>query len=107
MFSWLTNLFKQSEDKENGAATQTPTESRPTTTQATRPPQPSQPRSTETVASPPSSPPSSPPFSPPSSNGASEEAIRLQAYYLWEADGKPDGKADYYWKKAVEDVQKN
>ncbi|MGJ3246596.1 MAG: DUF2934 domain-containing protein [Elainellaceae cyanobacterium] len=95
MFSWLTNLFKQSDDKGNGAATQTPTESRPRANQDAKPSHPSQPHRTETVAS------SS------LSNGASEETIRLQAYYLWEADGKPDGKADYYWRKAAEDVQKS
>lgn len=31
-----------------------------------------------------------------------EEAVRQKAYYLWEADGKPEGKADYYWTKASE-----
>jgi hypothetical protein len=33
-----------------------------------------------------------------------EEAIRLEAYFLWEQDGRPDGKADYYWERAVEIV---
>lgn len=33
-----------------------------------------------------------------------EEAIRLEAYYLWEADGKPEGQMDYYWQKASEIV---
>lgn len=32
----------------------------------------------------------------------SEDAIRHQAYLLWEADGRPDGMADYYWLKAME-----
>lgn len=32
----------------------------------------------------------------------SEDAIRQRAYHLWEADGKPDGKADHYWHKASE-----
>jgi hypothetical protein len=30
------------------------------------------------------------------------EAIRLKAYFLWEADGQQEGKAEYYWEKAVE-----
>lgn len=32
------------------------------------------------------------------------EVIQLEAYYLWERDGKPEGKADYYWQKASESV---
>ncbi len=35
------------------------------------------------------------------STEAIEETIRQTAYYLWESDGKPDGKADYYWSKAA------
>lgn len=38
------------------------------------------------------------------SNGGLEEAIRLEAYYLWEADGRPEGNGDYYWQKASERV---
>ena len=29
-----------------------------------------------------------------------EDAIRQRAYYLWEADGRPDGKHDQYWAQA-------
>lgn len=32
----------------------------------------------------------------------SEDAIRQRAYFLWEADGRPDGMADHYWMKASE-----
>ena len=28
--------------------------------------------------------------------------IQEQAYLLWEADGKPEGKDGYYWKLAVD-----
>ncbi len=27
----------------------------------------------------------------------SDDAIRQRAYLLWEADGRPDGRADHYW----------
>ena len=33
-----------------------------------------------------------------------EEAIRLAAYYLWEADKKPEGMNEYYWHKAREKI---
>ena len=32
----------------------------------------------------------------------SEEAIRLQAYLLWEMEGRQDGLAEKYWHRAVE-----
>lgn len=32
----------------------------------------------------------------------SEDAVRDRAYLMWEADGRPEGKADYYWMKASE-----
>ena len=34
-----------------------------------------------------------------------EERIRELAYQLWEADGKPEGKATTYWQHAVEVVE--
>lgn len=38
---------------------------------------------------------------------ADEAAIREQAYYLWEQDGRPDGRAAEYWLKAVNVVAAN
>ena len=31
-----------------------------------------------------------------------EQRIRERAYALWEADGRPEGKADEYWERARE-----
>ena len=31
-----------------------------------------------------------------------EEAVRQTAYFLWEQDGKPEGRAPEYWLKARE-----
>ena len=31
-----------------------------------------------------------------------EDAIRDRAYMMWEADGRPDGRADHYWMRASE-----
>jgi len=33
-----------------------------------------------------------------------DETIRERAYYLWSADGQPDGKADAYWLNAQREV---
>ncbi|OKO91187.1 hypothetical protein AC629_02935 [Bradyrhizobium sp. NAS80.1] len=33
-----------------------------------------------------------------------EEAIREHAYYLWLADGQPEGKADSYWLNAQHEI---
>ncbi|MBN9316657.1 MAG: DUF2934 domain-containing protein [Devosia sp.] len=30
----------------------------------------------------------------------SEEAIRQRAYFMWEADGSPEGRQDHYWSLA-------
>jgi hypothetical protein len=30
------------------------------------------------------------------------EAIAKTAYFLWEQDGRPEGRADYYWELAKE-----
>lgn len=32
------------------------------------------------------------------------KSIETEAYFLWEADGKPDGKDDYYWNLALEKI---
>jgi hypothetical protein len=31
----------------------------------------------------------------------SEDQIRTLAFYLWELDGRPSGRADEYWEKAI------
>jgi len=35
----------------------------------------------------------------------SDERVRVRAYLMWEADGKPDGKADLYWHRARERME--
>ena len=35
------------------------------------------------------------------------QTVAEQAYLLWEADGKPDGKDDYYWKLAINQIEGN
>ena len=34
-----------------------------------------------------------------------EASIRLLAYLLWEAEGRPDRRADEYWHRACERVE--
>ncbi len=36
----------------------------------------------------------------------SEDAIRQRAYYLWEADGRPDGRHEHYWTLAHAEATK-
>ena len=36
-----------------------------------------------------------------------KEIVAKQAYLLWEADGKPDGKEDYYWSLAQDKIGGN
>ena len=33
-----------------------------------------------------------------------DETIRERAYYLWSADGQPEGKADVYWLNAQREI---
>ena len=33
-----------------------------------------------------------------------EDAIRQRAYYLWEADGRPEGRGDHYWHLAHDEA---
>lgn len=35
-----------------------------------------------------------------------EDAIRQRAYFMWEADGRPDGGHDHYWARAHEEATK-
>jgi hypothetical protein len=37
----------------------------------------------------------------PTARPADDAAIREQAYYFWEADGRPDGRESEYWMRAV------
>jgi hypothetical protein len=34
-----------------------------------------------------------------------EESIRHRAYLLWEAEGRPDGRDEYYWRLASSQLQ--
>jgi hypothetical protein len=36
---------------------------------------------------------------------SSEDAIRQRAYFLWEADGRPEGSGEHYWHLANEAVR--
>ena len=33
-----------------------------------------------------------------------EEEVRSTAYFLWEQDGRPDGRDDHYWWAALEKI---
>lgn len=33
-----------------------------------------------------------------------EKAVREKAYYFWESEGRPDGRAQEHWQRAIEDV---
>ena len=33
-----------------------------------------------------------------------EEEVRTTAYFLWEADGRPEGNGEHYWWAAVEKI---
>ncbi len=37
----------------------------------------------------------------PMAGPADDAAIREQAYYFWEQDGRPDGRETEYWQRAV------
>ena len=40
--------------------------------------------------------------SPQENAAESEHRIRERAYHLWEADGRPEGRAEEYWERAKE-----
>jgi len=37
----------------------------------------------------------------------SDDAIRQRAYYMWEADGRPEGRGDHYWHLAHEEAHRS
>ena len=34
-----------------------------------------------------------------------DERVRLRAYHLWEQDGRPHGRNDEYWRRALAEIQ--
>ncbi len=34
-----------------------------------------------------------------------DERVRVRAYHLWEQDGRPHGKNDEYWSRALAEIQ--
>jgi hypothetical protein len=34
-----------------------------------------------------------------------EDNIRIKAYELWEQNGCPEGQSEYFWFKAIEELQ--
>jgi hypothetical protein len=38
----------------------------------------------------------------PTNDPAFIETVRLTAYFLWEQDGRPEGRAEEYWRRAWE-----
>ena len=41
----------------------------------------------------------------PPTDTLSTDAIQQRAYYLWEADGRPEGRSEHYWQLALAEVQ--
>lgn len=41
----------------------------------------------------------------PPADTLSSDAIQRRAYYLWEADGRPDGRSEHYWQLALAEAQ--
>lgn len=37
--------------------------------------------------------------------GLTDDAIRDRAYFLWEADGRPEGRGDHYWGLALAELK--
>jgi hypothetical protein len=34
-----------------------------------------------------------------------DERVRLRAYHLWERDGRPHGRNEEYWERALAEIQ--
>jgi hypothetical protein len=41
----------------------------------------------------------------PPADTLSSDAIQQRAYYLWEADGRPEGRSEHYWQLALAEAQ--
>jgi Protein of unknown function (DUF2934) len=37
----------------------------------------------------------------PDSERTNEQAVRERAYFIWEQEGRPEGRAQYHWLSAV------
>jgi hypothetical protein len=35
----------------------------------------------------------------------SEEAVRLRSYQIWEREGRPEGRANEHWQRAIEELK--
>lgn len=35
-----------------------------------------------------------------------EEEVRIRSYALWDADGRPDGRSEEYWFRAMAELEK-
>ena len=39
------------------------------------------------------------------SENSSAELIRERAYALWEQDGRPEGRSELYWERAMHEIK--
>lgn len=44
------------------------------------------------------------PAKPTTSDLLSDDAIRQRAYFMWESDGRPEGRNDFYWQRALQEA---
>ncbi len=42
---------------------------------------------------------------PPPAGSFTTDAIQQRAYFLWEADGRPEGRSEHYWQLALAQLQ--
>jgi hypothetical protein len=42
----------------------------------------------------------------PASNRSNEDAVRQRAYFIWEREGRPEGRAREHWLSAIVEVSR-